>query len=272
MAAPASGEQFEVDGFGWNYDEVTEIVKSVYTAHSFTHKMLAKKIVLGKRQVLIDGKTYPYSMPSPLGDGSRFDTGDSIVDVGNDGSTYYATVDKQYNGTMSSSSADLPLIAMRSTLSRWTPVIGLLTDKHDAPAERIVRFTGLLAVFAGDGAPLGKVFNNLGGGCPITLELNTSTGALTAPTVQCASADPSATNVSFTLPTLFIDHSRVGPLVGAQANISIAGLTVGDPGAETSFVFNAGKIEGALIGPGSAMLNIVGVGSTGMFTILGLRQ
>jgi hypothetical protein len=268
------GEKFNFNSFGWAVAESRTTLRGQYTAGGNAYSLLKKPLVLGRKTILADGKTYNYAQEF-LGS-ERFVSGEEPFDVGF-GLPGAMTIAQQYNGTLSNSGTLQSGITSIFGRTQWRGLAGLLTDTRDAPTESEITYTAEVSVWAGDGSPFAperNVFSSIWGGCPITLVFTPATGALKAGAAKCTSAGPDiyTTQVQFDLPALFFERSRVMPLVASEASIAISGLASDQPGADVSAVFKAPKIEGGLYGAGAKYLYITGVGPLGAFEIRGVRK
>lgn len=261
------GEQFEMASFGWTRDSSQTLTGLTYTAGSNDYSMLNKNLVVGKNQIIADGKTYSYSKPY-LG-GSQFLAGEEQTNVWLSWAGAL-NLGQVYNGTQSGE----PGTFVTYGGTQWFSTVGLLTDKIDAPVDQHITYTGLLSIYAGDGSIVGGYPSYIWGGCPITLDFNASNGELTASPVKCDSTGPNidSSTVQFDLPPLFFKNSRVGPLIGRSASIAIAGNIDNNVNAPVSALFDATKIEGALYSAGAQYLSVIGAGTLGSFQITAVRK
>ena len=272
-----NGERFAVDSFGWASDAKQNIFAGAYVGgNSFNYSMLKKTLIFGKNQIIVDNKTYSNNGPYAFNSSFRFLSGQEPIDIMMNwpGALIFW---QEYDAYLSKSGTTPFDFSVNTGEIQWTGIVGALTDKHDAPVESEITFTGYVSILGGDGSAFDPPINLIkliGGKCPITLVLNTSTGALRSDSVKCISSgsNTDTSTIAFDLPTLFFENSRVRPLVGSEASISIAGLADNAPGASVDATFKATKIEGALFGVGAKYLNIMGAGTLGSFTIFAMRQ
>jgi hypothetical protein len=270
-----AGQTFTVDTFGSSEDANIKSFRGMYMENTKNFTLQKKTFVFGKKQTVVDGKTFDYEKHY-AGDDDKFYAGTDPLDVRkSEIGTFFLSFRNTTAASMGPPDAAGPTTTDVAVTS-FGGTLGLLTDKHDAPVEAEITYKGNVYVYGGDGGvegPPSLILRMTAGSCPMTLVLDTASGALTSAPVKCTDPLTNLATIQFELPRLQVENSRVGPLLGTEVSASIAGYAGNFPElSPISAVFRTGKIEGGLFNAGARNLSIIGVGPLGQFEIRATRQ
>ena len=276
----ATGDEVRINAIGMQgdiYQAFASVASGVgVTSSQSSYALLEQPLVLGRNQVTEASTTYAYSStPDVLH--LKYAAGIDTLTLGqatvNDGA-FTVQRSNTYDKSIGSGGSGGHI-----GVKDWHAMVGMLTDRTDAPADADVQYAGSVTIRAGDGSPV--IRNGVGqaghitfGGCAITLKLHTATGALTTTDASCTDAQTGAV-IRFTLAPLNFSGSRLAGQLGTEANVQIAGPRgglIGPPAAEpTSALFSSSSLAGAVYGKAAASIVVVGASAQGIFRIVAQR-